>query len=165
MNRLFYRLSLPLTLALLLGACEEGLEPVPFQGISGTVRLIGQPPDSTEWVRLVIYRELPQTDLDLLGFVSFSDPLDLSEREAAYVLALEPGLYRWLPVVWKKEGAPLAPEALRAAGWYSVDGEPFAVPDTVRVTAEAETADVDLTADFENMLTVDELLEILEGLQ
>ena len=59
--------SLPLLGALTL-ACAEGLEPVPFQGVGGTVEYRGQLPTSTEWVRVGAFQELPQTIFELLDF-------------------------------------------------------------------------------------------------
>ncbi len=156
------RLALPLLaglLALSVG-CSDGLEPVAFQGVSGTVRFSGARPDSTDWVRLAVYREVPASTLELFGFAAFSDSLPLSGDSAAYVLALEPGTYRWLPAVWKRRDAPLSAEALRVVGWYTGAG-PFDAPLAFRVDSGGETAGVDIVADFANLLTADEALEAL----
>ena len=42
--------QLPFLGLLLLVACEEGLTPVSFEGISGKVTYNGEVPDATEWV-------------------------------------------------------------------------------------------------------------------
>ncbi len=144
-------------------ACSDGLEPVPFQGASGTVTFIGEAPDSTEWVRLAVYRELPQTPLDLLDFVAFSDTLSLSLPAAPYVLALDTGTYEWLPVIWKAKDTPLIPSALRVIGWYTAGGAPFDAPESFDVTANQETPEVNVIGDFRTMLTVDEVLALMWG--
>ncbi len=153
------QLLLGLPFALLL-ACSDGLEPVPFQGVSGTVTFLGAAPDSTDWVRLAVYREVPGSTLDLFGFVAFSDSLSLGDAATDYVLALEPGEYSWLPAIWKRRDAPLAPEALRVMGWYS-GAEPFDAPLSFTVEPERETAGIDIVADFETLLTVEQTLEAL----
>lgn len=159
---LLKRLPVPILaglLALSLG-CSDGLEPVPFQGVSGTVRFSGARPDSTDWVRLAVYRDVPASTLDLFAFVAFSDTLQLSGDSTAYVLALEPGTYRWLPAIWKRRDAPLSADALRVVGWYTGSG-PFDTPLSFEVDSGGETAGVDLLADFANLLTADEALEAL----
>lgn len=143
-------------------ACTDGLEPVPFQGISGTVRFVGTVPDSTEWVRLVVFRQLPQQPLDLLGFAAFTDTLALSGGNTTYLLNLDTGDYAWIPLVWKRQDAPLAPEALRVIGWYTSGAGPFDSPVPVGVARNAETADVDLTGDFDQLLTAEEALEAIQ---
>lgn len=154
---------LPLLAGLLFAlclACSGGLEPIPFQGISGTVRFSGAKPDSTDWVRLAVYREVPGSTLDLFSFVAFSDTLPLSGDSTPYVLALEPGSYRWLPAIWKRRDAPLSVDALRVMGWYSGSG-PFAPPLSFEVDSGGEAAGIDIQADFASLLTVDEALEAL----
>ena len=158
MKKLAVRLF-PLGLVLLC-ACADGLQPVPFQGVSGSVTFVGRPPDSTDWVRVTIYRRVPGNTLDLLNFVAFSDTLLLELEEAPYAVALEPGAYQWMPAVWKEAEAPLSVASLLVAGWYT-GGAPFAKPRTFLVESERETRDVNLIVDFNNMLTADETLEAL----
>jgi hypothetical protein len=147
----------------LLGlACSDGLEPVPFQGISGTVHFVGSIPDSTDWVRLVVFRQIPQQPLDLLGFAAFTDTLPLSGENPAYLLNLDTGDYAWLPLVWKRKDAPLSPEALRVIGWYTSGDAPFDAPVPVTVARDAETGDVNLTGDFGHLLTAEEALEAIQ---
>ncbi|HSG81375.1 MAG TPA: hypothetical protein VLC48_03920 [Gemmatimonadota bacterium] len=149
-----------LGLALCL-ACSDGIEPVPFQGISGQVTFLGEVPDSTEWVRLVIYRTLPRDSLQLLSFVAFSDTFPLDQPSTPYFMELQAGEYAWLPLVWKKKDAPLAPEALRVMGWYSAGGAPFDSVRLVTVETESETAEINLIGDFRTMLTPAEALEAI----
>lgn len=148
-----------------LSACADGIEPVPFQGIAGRVRYQGTVPDSTEWVRLAVYRQVPETPLGLLNFVTFSDQLPL-DSAAAFAIALDPGTYRWIPVVWKRAGEPLSPASLRVLGWFGGGGAggnaaPFGPPAPVVVRRDQETGSVSVTADFGSPLTVEEALAVL----
>jgi hypothetical protein len=148
--------------AALAGGCADGLEPVPFQGVSGRVAYQSEPPAATtDWVRLAVYFELPQTEFDLLDFVTFSDTLLTAGEGAPYVVALESGDYAFLVVVWKEAGNDNLLTALRAAGWYSAGGGPFDMPAPFAVAAESETAETDLAADFANMLTIQEVLDLI----
>lgn len=150
-----------LAFGLLLAACTDGLQPVPFQGASGTVAFVGQVPDSTDWVRLAAYPELPDSVLDILDFAALSDELLLLEDSTKYALSLNPGLFRWLPLVWKAEGVPLSLQSIRIVGWYTEGGGPFDAPRSFAVQSEQETVDISLIADFENMLTLEEAVELL----
>ncbi|NIR44616.1 MAG: hypothetical protein GWN99_09955 [Gemmatimonadetes bacterium] len=142
-------------------ACSDGLEPVPFQGISGTVSFVGEVPDSTDWVRLVAYRDLPQQPLDLLGFAAFSDTLPLGVQNPEFILGLDAARYAWLPIVWKRQDAPLSPEALRVIGWYTGGSGPFDPPQPIEVETNAETGDLTVTGDFGQLLTAEEALEAI----
>lgn len=124
------------------------------------VRFSGANPESTDWVRLAVYREVPGSTLDLFSFAAFSDTLRLGGDSTAFVLALEPGTYRWLPAIWKRRDAPLSVDALRVMGWHSGSG-PFDPPLSFQVVAGGETGDIDIEADFGNLLTVGEALEAL----
>lgn len=157
--------KLSLSAAPLLGltvllACSDGIGPVPFQGASGTVHLVGQPPDSTEWVRVVAYRDLPQSTLDLLRVAQVSDSLPLDSAAVGFLMALDTGSYAWLPVVWKKRDAPLSADALRVMGWYT-GAEPRGVPGTFRVGRDSQTTNLDVVAEFDNLLTPQEALEAI----
>ena len=147
--------------ALALSACDEGLEPVPFQGVSGGVTYSGSPPGSTEWVRVAAFVDLPQTEIDLLNFAAISNELIPLADSAKYVVDLNTGVYRWLPVVWKKADTPLSPDALRILGWYNGGSGSFDTPRPVAVEANKETGDIDLIADYENAMTVEEALEAI----
>jgi len=108
------RFLLPLLGAFAL-ACVDGLQPVPFQGIAGGVVYRGTVPDSTEWVRLGAFEQVPQTVIQFLTFSAISDPLPTAADSVPYLLGLETGLYRWLPIVWKEPGVPI-PDGLRVLG-------------------------------------------------
>ena len=148
-------------LALGLSACDEGLDPVPFQGVSGGVVYSGSVPDSTEWVRVAAFVDLPQSEIDLLNFAAISNELIPLEDSAHYVVDLNTGLYRWLPLVWKKADTPLSPDALLILGWYSGGSGPFDTPQPAPVETDKETGDIELIADYENAMTVAEALEAI----
>ena len=148
---------------LLLLACADGLEPVPFQGVSGTVRFLGNRPDSTEWVRLAVYRELPASTAGLIGFVTFSDTLPTARGNVPFSLPLDTGTYRWLPAVWKRADEPLAIASLRVMGWYSAAADPFGSPLAFTVERDRETAGIEIIADFTRLLSAEEALQTLGG--
>jgi hypothetical protein len=151
----------PALLGALLLACADGLEPVPFQGISGGIVYRGEQPDSTEWVRLGVFQEVPTTVLDFLAFSAISDPLPLGPDSVSYLLGLETGLYRWVPIVWKQASVPV-PDGLRILGWYTGTNGPFAEPAQFLVQQDAANESIDLIADFDSPLTLEEALEALQ---
>lgn len=159
MTRIVIR-SLAVAALALLADCADGLEPVPFQGVSGTVRFVGGVPAGTDWVRLAAYEEIPGSELEFLSFAAISDTLPLGADSAVYVLGLPNGVYEWLAVFWKPAGAPLSPGTLRVLGWYT-DGGPFDPPRPFLVKTDEETVGIDLTADFGSGLTLAEALEAL----
>jgi hypothetical protein len=151
-----------LAFTLALCACDEGLAPVPFQGISGSITYDGSVPDSTEWVRVAAFQDLPQTEIELLDFAAISNELIPLEDSTRYVVDLDTGDYQWLPVVWKKADTPLTPDALRILGWYTSGGGPFDAPRPVPVESDQETANTNVLADYENALTIAEALEAIQ---
>ncbi len=153
------RFLLPLLGAFAL-ACVDGLQPVPFQGIAGGVDYRGRVPDSTEWVRLGVFEQVPETVIDFLTFSAISDPLPLDADSVSYLLGLETGLYRWLPVVWKQAGVPI-PDGLRVLGWYNAAMIPPGIPRRFSSTGAAADG-IDLIADFNNPLTLEEALEAMK---
>ncbi|MGD8867918.1 MAG: hypothetical protein PVI01_09810 [Gemmatimonadales bacterium] len=154
------RLFLALLAALLL-ACTDGLQPVPFQGIAGGILYRGTPPDSTEWVRLGVFSQVPVTTVDFLAFSAVSDPLPLEPDSVSYLLGLETGLYRWLPVVWKQADVPI-PDGLRILGWYTASDQPIGDPAQFLIQEDAAIEGIDLIADFDRPLTLEEALEALK---
>jgi hypothetical protein len=142
-----------------LSGCPNGIEPIPFQGISGTVNFIGDVPENTDWVRLVVYKNMPQQPLDLLNFIAFTDTLPLALTSSPYLLALSADEYAWLPLVWKEKDADLTPDALRVIGWYTAGGDPFDPPRSVSVQEGRETDGVTLIGDFGTLLSPAEALE------
>ena len=128
----------------------------------------GTVPDSTEWVRLGAFEQVPETLEDLLYLTvsaiqesAVSDPLPLDADSVPYVLGLETGLYRWLPVVWKRAGVPV-PNGLRVLGWYNATSDPVGDPKAFLVEPDTALRGIDLIADFDNPLTLEEALEALK---
>jgi hypothetical protein len=150
---------LPLALA-----CDGGLKPEPAStdcrvGICGTVHFRGALPDSTDYVRVVVYAFVPRTALELTAFAGFSDPLPVGADSAFYtccITRLPPGPYGWVLVVWKKVGAldvNTAPALLREAGAYldPADSTSFG---TVVVPASGGVGGIDMVADFGRMRSI-----------
>ncbi len=150
----------------LLVACDAGLKPEPASancatGICGVVRFRGAVPDSTDYVRVVVYAFVPTSAAELTAFAGFSDPLPLGGDSAFYsccVLPLPPGQYGWVLVVWKKQSdsalsVTTAPALLREAGIYydPADSTKFG---TVVVSAGGGVGGVDMVADFGKMRSI-----------
>lgn len=134
---------------------------MPFQGVGGTVEYRGEPPASTEWVRVGAFRQTPESIIEFLDFSAISDPLPLDSTSAQYLLSLETGVYSWLPVVWKEANVSI-PSGLRVVGWYTGTQDPFGDPDSFLVRQATMTEGIDVVADFSNALTLEEALEVLQ---
>jgi len=152
-----------LLLPLALG-CDGGLKPEIASmncptGICGTVRFRGAVPDSTEWVRVVVYASVPTNASQLTAYAGFSDVLPLGTASAFYsccITALPPGPYRWVLVVWKKLGAldvTTAPDLLRELGAYQnpADTTQFG---TVGVPGSGGVGGINMVADFGKMRSI-----------
>jgi hypothetical protein len=148
----------------LVPGCDGGLKPeMPSTncstGICGTVHFRGAAPDSTEWVRVVVYTSIPKNASELTTFAGFSDVLPLSVSTASYsccITALPPGSYGWVLVVWKKLGAldvSTAPDLLRELGAYqdTADTTRFG---TVVVPGSGGVGGIDMVADFGKMRSI-----------
>jgi len=150
-------------LLLVLG-CDAGLRPASVatscpSGICGVVHFRGAVPDSTDYVRVVVYRAVPESLDQVIGFAGFSDPLPLGPATANYaccITPLAPGTYAWVLVVWKKVG-PLdvnsAPSLLMAAGSY-LDPADTTRLGAVTVPAGGGAGGVDIVADFGRMQSI-----------
>ena len=123
------RFSAAALLVPLVLSCDGGLAPQVASttcpvGICGVVHFRGAVPDSTDYVRVVVYDSIPRTLTQVSSFAGLSDPLPLgpdSTRYTCCITPLPPGSYAWVLVVWKKVG-PLdvnsAPALLEEAGSY-----------------------------------------------
>ncbi len=151
-------------LASLVLACDGGLKPEPATtncpaGVCGVVHFRGAVPDSTDYVRVVVYAFVPTTAAELTAFAGFSDPLPLGGDSAFYsccITPLQPGTYGWILVVWKKLGVldvTTAPDLLREAGIYfdPSDSTRFG---TVAVPANGGVGGIDMVADFGKMRSI-----------
>ena len=144
-------------------ACDSGLEPLPFVGIGGVVTLEGTAPDSTDWVRLIVLREMPDSAEQFLeisqllaNLAAFTDPLPLDAPEYPFHVQLAPGEYAWLLAVWKKVG-PLDSTTLREAGTYYGDNDPSAGPEAFTVAPGEETAGLDFVANLDSLRSIHDL--------
>jgi hypothetical protein len=144
--------------------CDGGLKPEIASpncptGICGTIRFNGAVPDSTEWVRVVVYASIPASANELTSFAGFSDVLPLGADSAHYsccILPLAAGTYAWVIVVWKQLGAldvNTAPALLREIGAYQnpLDTTQFG---TVYVPSGAGVGGIDMVADYGKMHSI-----------
>ena len=159
--RLFAAAAVPLFLAL---GCDGGLHPelsptACTAGICGVVRFRGVVPDSTDYVRVVVYQAVPDSLDQITSFAGFSDPLPLGPDSARYtccITPLAPGAYAWVLVVWKKLGAldvNSAPALLMAAGSF-LDPADTTRLGTVTVPPAGGAGGIDIVADFGQLQSI-----------
>lgn len=162
-------LSSAYALAILLGACDAGLEPEPvcaagLVGVCGTLRFRGTIPPETDNVFIAAYATLPQTCDELIDnrqpFIPGSVPY--TDSIADYSVPLPPGPYEWVLAVWKKVGAltltPADTALLRVAGYYRNPAD-TSLPGVVTVPAAAAAGDIDFTVDFDSLRPATEFVE------
>jgi hypothetical protein len=151
-------------LAPLVLSCDGGLNPEIAStncpvGICGVVHFRGAVPDSTDYVRVLVYATVPQSVTELISFAGFSDPLPLGTDSAVYsccIGRLPPGSYQWVLVVWKKIGildANTAPALLREAGAY-LDPADTTRFGTVVVPGSGGAGGIDMVADYGKMRSI-----------
>jgi hypothetical protein len=151
-------------LAPLALACDGGLKPEPANancpsGICGVVHFRGAVPDSTQWVRVVVYATIPTNVNQLISFAGFSDVLPRGADSAFYsccLTSLPSGTYRWVLIVWQKIGAldvVSAPDLLREIGAYQdpADTTQFG---TVVVPPGGGVGGIDMVADYGKMRSI-----------
>lgn len=94
--------ALLVSLLLLNVACgDHGLEPL-HEGISGRITFTGAWPDTTEWVRLAVFKKLPATVFDIpINPPLFSDTLPRFVSSYDYEMTLPAGKYEWVVLAWK----------------------------------------------------------------
>jgi hypothetical protein len=100
-----FGIGLALWLLLLISSCtDHGLEPV-TEGISGRITFVGNWPDTTEWVRLAVFKTRPANAFEVFrNPPAFSDPLPRFVKFYDYTLKpLEPGHYEWVVLAWKPQ--------------------------------------------------------------
>ncbi len=151
-------------LALCALGCDAGLKPEVSStycpaGICGVVHFVGAVPDSTDWVRIVVYRAVPDSLSQLVSFAGFSDALPLGTDSAIYrccITPLVPGAYAWVLVVWKHLGVltvTSAPTLLREAGSY-YDPADSTKLGTVTVPAAGGAGGINMVADYGTMKSI-----------
>ncbi len=157
--------ALALLLPLALG-CDAGLKPEIAStycpaGVCGTIHFKGAVPDSTDWVRVVLYPAVPESASQLTAFAGFSDVLPLGVDSTFYkccLLRLPPGSYGWVIVVWKKLSdsalsVSTAPSLLREVGAY-LDPADTTRFGTAVVVSGAGTGGIDIVADYGKMRSI-----------
>lgn len=144
--------------------CDGGLKPETAStncpaGICGSIHFRGAVPDSTDYVRVVVYAFVPRTATELTAFAGFSDPLPLGADSAFYsccITRLPPGPYGWVLVVWKKVGTldvTTAPALLREMGAY-LDPTDTTRFGTVVVPSGGGAGGVNIVADYGRMRSI-----------
>ncbi|MDZ7265988.1 MAG: hypothetical protein ONB48_01470 [candidate division KSB1 bacterium] len=144
---------LPLGLVVIImivPACtDHGLAPI-REGISGRITYVGAWPDTTEWVRVAVFRKMPASVFEIaLNPPVFSDTLPRFVSTYDYTLTLAPGTYEWVVLAWKprKKFASSDYSGLDTLGVYSRDGS-FTAPASVTVPGKKMLTGVDIIADF-----------------
>ena len=156
--------TMPLGFCILLAfaaACnvDRGLAP-PAQGITGRITYQGSWPDTTEWVRIAVFKKLPATVLDIpLNPPLFSDTLPRFTNSYDYQLDVPPGTYEWVVLAWKpyKQFASNQFSGLDTLGMYALSGTQNQ-PRAITVPEEGQLPGVDIVADFARLVPVSPIL-------
>lgn len=146
---LSYRFTLVLMLLLTAACTDHGLEPI-HEGISGRITYLGAWPDSTEWVRLAIFKKLPATVFDIpINPPLFSDTLPRFVNSYDYEMTLPAGQYEWVVLAWKpvKRNAANDFSGLDTLGMYAQPGTQR-VPVSIAVPSQRMLTGIDIVADF-----------------
>lgn len=159
------RFILPLHFCIILTfavtACnvDRGLEP-PAQGITGRITYQGAWPDTTDWVRIAIFKKLPATVLDIpLNPPLFSDTLPRFVNSYNYQLDVPPGTYEWVVLAWKpiKRFAANQFSGLDTLGMYALPGT-LDQPQSITVPEKGQLPAIDIDADFSRLVPVSPIL-------
>jgi hypothetical protein len=145
-------------------SCDGGLRPEIAStncptGICGIVHFRGAVPDSTDYVRVVVYAFVPRTANELTSFAGFSDPLPLRADSTFYsccITRLPPGPYGWVLVVWKRVGTldvSTAPALLREIGTYRSPAD-TTVFGSVVVSDNNGVGGINIVADYGKMHSI-----------
>jgi len=154
MRKRFTPLVSAFLLLLCVNACDDhGLEP-PSQGISGRITYNGTWPDTTEWVRVAVFKNLPATVLDIpLNPPLFSDTLPRFVSSYDYQLDVPPGTYAWVVLAWKpfKKFAANQFSGLDTLGMYALPGT-LDQPRAVTVPNEGQVTGINIEANFARLV-------------
>jgi hypothetical protein len=138
------------TVLLLTVACSDhGLEPI-HEGISGRITFTGAWPDTTEWVRLAVFKKLPATVFDIpINPPLFSDTLPRFVSSYDYEMTVPAGKYEWVVLAWKpiKKNATNDFSGLDTLAMYAQPGT-TRVPLAVEVPSKRLLTGIDIIADF-----------------
>lgn len=137
-------------LMIVVPACtDHGLAPI-REGISGRITYMGAWPDTTEWVRMAVFKKMPASVFDIaLNPPVFSDTLPRFVSTYDYTLTLAPGTYEWVVLAWKprKQFASSDYSGLDTLGVYSLNGS-LTAPASINVPGKEILTGVDIVADF-----------------
>ena len=91
---------------------QHGLHPVKITGISGTVTFVGDWPEDTEWVRIFCFQQKPKSEnvtdiLVSLFDAKIGNPVPPHATDYNFTVELEPGVYRWIAVIYNSNTFPL----------------------------------------------------------
>jgi len=129
-------------------------------GISGTITFIGDRPDSTRSVNVVVSKTYPKglTDPDslnsfvvqeyLLGNIQLGDTIPKGMTEYKYTFNLQPDLYEWILVAWFPDIEDYL-YGVKELGAYYRDSED--IPESVYIPPGEIVKNIDMTADFSNI--------------
>ncbi len=153
--------------SLLLPACYHGngLSPAGKDaagstGISGTITLIGTPPDSTLMIRPVVSTIYPDSIRDadslytfivnavLSGSIILGDTLETNKAQIDYSINLKPGYYEWVLVAWFPDIPDYYYGVKELGAYYKSSGE---LPESVYIPPGEILTGIDITADFANI--------------
>jgi hypothetical protein len=156
---LFFGFVIVLTFAV---ACDDhGLAPPsPSEGITGRITYRGTWPDTTEWVRLAIFKKMPPTVVDIpLNPPLFSDTLPRFVSAHDYHLDVPPGTYEWVVLAWKplKRLAANQFSGLDTLGMYALPGTTNQ-PRPITVPSDGQLSGVDIDADFDRLVPISPIL-------
>lgn len=121
---------------------RHGLHPTQITGISGTVTLIGDWPENTEWVRILCFPQKPKsqevTDILFSLFdAKIGDPIPPKSEVYKFTLELEAKNYEWIVVVFNSKNFP-----------FKVIGEYSEQNGIISVEKEKLIKNINITADF-----------------
>jgi len=148
----------------------HGLDPEPpLEGIRGQVEFIGQWPDSTKEVRVVVLKEYPFgiSHADLFNFVldnivKYSDPIPQDLPYYNYSIKLPPGEYAWILVAWFPDITNYFSGVKELGAYYEDEEQEY--PSSVTVKAGETVTDIDIRADFANVNNEDPFFKKSESL-
>jgi len=151
---------LSILLLLLMVSCYHGnglSPPGNISGIEGKIFFVGEWPGNTKEAWVVVLKEYPKgitDEAELFQFVlnNFVDstaiPLHVDQYD--YQIALDPGIYGWILVVWFPD-IEIWFLGVKELGAYYMNPEFQIVPTTVQVEEGVMIGGIDIVADFANI--------------
>ncbi|MFC1568866.1 hypothetical protein ACFL4L_01405 [bacterium] len=156
-----------LIISLLIFACHEGhgLSPTgedaaASSGISGTITFVGDWPDSTLTVNVIVSKTYPQgmTDPDslnnfvvgeyLTGNILLGDTIPKFVMQYDYTFNLKPDEYEWILVAWFPDIENYL-YGVKELGAYYMDSEE--IPEPVYIPPGEIVENINMIADFSNV--------------